>query len=455
MWRRQLTYLNIWINHQKRKPLIIRGARQVGKSTLVREFCAAENLKLHEINLEQHRDLKAALASNNGMRILQEFQLIVNHGNINILGSLLFIDEIQAIPQALEALRYIQEAAPSLPIIAAGSLLEFTLSDHDYSMPVGRIEYLFMGPLTFEEFVQAAGEVSLLNYLRTYRLSDGVFSNIAHDKLIEFYRIFCTVGGMPEAADVFFQTHDFSASRRAQGSVVTTYRDDFAKYAKGADLIRLQKMLDHVTICLGEKVKYSKVDPDVRSTDLKKALFLLHRAQVIELAYHSSGSIVPLRAQADLNIFKPYYLDCGLISYTLGSSTSMAQTKQMAHEGKLAEQFIAQHLLTFGDTMLRQDLYYWLREGRHSNAEVDFLFAIDGNIFPIEVKSGKAGSLKSLHQFVATKRSKLAIRFSQSPPELSPVTYTLTNNSNKGTFRLLSLPFYLVGQLERLVIEAV
>jgi len=416
----------------------------------------AAKLTLHEVNLEKHKELKSVLASNNAEKIFREFQIVIGRGNIDTPGALLFIDEIQAIPEALEALRYITEGAPGLPIIAAGSLLEFSLSDHEYSMPVGRVEYMFMGPLVFEEFLIAAGETVLFDYLKNFRMSDGVFSAVAHDRLLDYYRLFLLIGGMPEAADVYLSTKDLTAMRKVQGSIVTTYRDDFAKYAKGAELLRLQKMLDHVSVSIGEKIKYSNVDPDAKSTDIKRALFLLHKAQVVELAYHASGGAAPLRAQSKFNIFKPYYLDCGLISYMHGD-ISLKLTSPRLIDGKLAEQFIAQHLLALGDPMTRPELYYWLREAKQSNAEVDFLIALRGDIFPVEVKSGTAGVLKSLHQFMASKDSRLAIRFSQNIPDLSEVTYRLTNRSDhrsdSGTFKLLSLPFYMVGQLERVVGE--
>jgi predicted AAA+ superfamily ATPase len=169
----------------------------------VRNFAATHTLSLHEVNLERHKELRPTISSNNPHKILQEFQLVVNQGNINSPNSLLFIDEIQSIPDALEALRYLAEAYPELPIVAAGSLLEFTLSDHDYSMPVGRVEYFFMGPLVFEEFLLAAGENALLDYTKHFRMGRAEFSELAHHKLLDLYRLFCVVGGMPEAVDVY------------------------------------------------------------------------------------------------------------------------------------------------------------------------------------------------------------------------------------------------------------
>jgi predicted AAA+ superfamily ATPase len=450
--RRQLKQLITWLKGPRRKPIIIRGARQVGKSTLVREFAAAHALTLHEVNLERHKELRPAINSNDPEKILQEFQLVVNRGSISSPGSILFIDEIQSIPEALEALRYLAERYPDLPIVAAGSLLEFTLADHEYSMPVGRIEYLFMGPLVFEEFILAAGEDALLEYMNHFQMGKGEFSELAHTKLLDLYRLFCVVGGMPEAVDIYLSTRDFAATRRVHGSLVSTYRDDFAKYAKGSELARLERMLDFISVSLGEKIIYSRVDPDAKSSDLKRALFLLHKAQLVDLAYHSTATTFPLRAGANFKVFKPFYLDCGLISFINSGSKSIAEQLKGAHEGKLAEQFVAQHLIARADPISRPELYYWLREGKQSNAEVDFIITIGSAVFPVEVKSGSAGALRSLHQFVALRSTPLAVRFSQNRPELTELQYSLSHTGQQGKFKLLTLPLYMVGEVERLVV---
>lgn len=453
MHRKQQEYIQSWFSRPKRKPLIIRGARQVGKSTLVRDFAAHNNHTLHEVNLEEHRELAPVFQTNNAARIFQELQFVIGKGSVTKPSSILFLDEIQAIPHALEALRYLAEHAPSLPIVCAGSLLEFALGEKNFSMPVGRIEYLFMGPVSFEEFLLASQEQELLEYLRKYSLHDGNFSCIAHEKLIHLYRIFCVVGGMPEVSHCYLQTQDFREVRRMQSALISTYRDDFGKYATGSSLRHLQKMLDYVAISLGEKVKYVNVDRDAKSGDLKKALFLLTKAQVIELAYHTSGSGLPLRGQVNENIFKPYYVDCGLISYLLGNQTPTSRLMMGADEGKLAEQFIAQHIVGLGEPWEKQELFYWLREEKQKNAEVDFLIACHGNILPLEVKSGKTGTLKSLHQFMAIKHAPCAVRFSVMPAQVDEVLFAVSQGKTTGSFQLISLPFYLVEQVERIVKE--
>jgi predicted AAA+ superfamily ATPase len=220
MWREQLPWLERWLNKPSRKPLVVRGARQVGKSTLVRQFAAARGLTLHEINFERARGLDAAFASNDVPRILTELQLVCRKGAVDAPGSLLFLDEIQAVPQALPALRYFLEQRPSLPVIAAGSLLEFVLAARDFSMPVGRVEYLFMGPMKFEEYLAAAGDADLVELLQAWVLGTP-FAEIAHRRLLERLRDYLMVGGMPEAVSTYHyceslsrRQHHGSAERR-------------------------------------------------------------------------------------------------------------------------------------------------------------------------------------------------------------------------------------------------
>jgi uncharacterized protein len=445
--------LHTWLLSRNRKPLIIRGARQVGKSTLVRNFALSQNLILHEVNLEKHPQLKPAFESNSSETILQEIQLVCRCGALKDENALLFIDEVQSIPAALTALRYLYEDRPKLAIICAGSLMEFTLGELRQSMPVGRVEYLFMGPLSFEEFLQAAGEQDLLETMRAFQ-SGAEFPATAHRRLIEWQRLFLLIGGMPEAADSYLATKDFDQVASVHASIANTYRDDFAKYARGHELVRLQKVFDYVPLALGRKVKYVKIDREMRAAELRKAIDLLHKAQVIALALHTDASGMPLPAGVDETVFKPYFLDCGLAHYLSGNriiSLEQIKSRSFINEGPLAEQFVAQHLLYFGDRRSRPALYYWLREGRSANAEVDFVIGVEGKVIPVEVKAGESGSLKSLHQFIGAKGQRLAVRLDLNPPSMQRVSQSIPNFSSKISFDLMSLPTYMVEQLPRLL----
>ena len=411
-----------WLNSGHRKPLVVRGARQVGKSTLIRQFAASQGLVLHEINLERHLDLESLFKTHNVKEILQELEYLCGQGSINTPGSLLFLDEIQAVPIALATLRYFHEDFPELPVVAAGSLLEFALANHSFSMPVGRIEYLFMGPVSFEEFLEARDEDRLLSLIRQYQLGDS-FPRSAHAKLLELQREYLLVGGMPESVQRYLESSDLAESFQVQASVVETYRDDFSKYAGEADLKRIHKVFDSVPLTAGDKFKYANVDPQIPSRDIRKAVDLLAKAGIVTLVFHTDASGIPLRATQNERVFKSYFLDCGLMNRICGISRitldEMTERK-FINEGRLAEQFIAQHLLYQGRLDERPSLNYWLREGRTGNAEVDFVIQQGSQILPVEVKAGKSGTLRSLQQFIYQKSVSLGIRFDLNRPAFCP-----------------------------------
>jgi len=443
-----------WYERKHRKPLVIRGARQVGKSTLVRNFAKKNNLALFEINLERNPGLEKTFKKLDMAEILREIEYLCGKGKINPGNSILFLDEIQAAPPAVKALRYFYEDFPGLAVVAAGSLLEFTLSDHSYSMPVGRIEYLFLGPMTFEEFLQAKGEADLLDLISSYDFKYN-FPDSAHHKLLKLQREYLLVGGMPEAVQRYVETGDFEDVIDVHSSIIETYRDDFAKYARGSDFLRLQKVFDYVPSAAGEKIKYRNIDENAQARDLRKAVDLLAKANVITCVYHSKSSGIPLKAGKKEKIFKMYFLDVGLMNRVCGVQRiplSTLESRDFINEGKMAEQFIEQHLLYSGRATETPQLFYWLREGRSANAEVDFVLQLDDEIVPVEVKAGKSGSLKSLHRFAYEKNSNRAVRFDLNPPSTMRVSHKIGNGDGTAevNFLLLSLPVYMVGQLPRI-----
>ncbi len=447
-----------WLNTSHRKPLVIRGARQVGKSTLVRRFARGNNLTLHEVNLERHPGLVSVFKSNNPVLILQELEYICGKGGIKTEKDLLFLDEILAVPEAIAALRYFYEDCPHIPLIAAGSLLEFALSKHSFSMPVGRIQYLFLEPMSFMEMLTAMGEHSLLTLLGNYQPGDH-FPMTAHDRLLELQRIFLLTGGMPEAVQRYIESGgDREQVFDVHASITQTYKDDFAKYARQATLLMLHKIFDYVPHGIGEKFKYVRVDPNIQARDVRKGLDLLIMAQVIRKACHTDGSGLPLRATLNERVFKLFFLDCGLVNHLCGITritVDALKNRSFINEGKIAEQFIAQHLACLGRPTSPSVLTYWLREGRSINAEVDFLVQLEQHIVPIEVKAGKSGSLKSLLQFAYQKKVQTAVRFDMNPPTVQRVSHKLAqaDGSKHIEFDLLSLPLYMVEQLPRVFME--
>jgi len=438
--------LKVWLSRPLtlgRKPLIVRGARQTGKSTLVRMFAEREGLDLIEVNLEKEQWLEPVFASLDAQRILREISIKVGR-KIDLARSILFLDEIQATPSALPALRYFYEDIPSLPVIAAGSLLEFTLGDHPLSMPVGRIEYLHLGPLSLQEFLQAAGDEYLLNVMKEFQPNE-VFPEAAHRQLLARLREYLMVGGMPEAVRVYLSTErDPREVKRVQDSILATYQDDFAKYATKSELFRLQSLFRKIPGELARKVKYSRLLPDEKSRDVRAAIELLIKAKILFPVFHSDCSGVPLGAISNRDVYKLMFLDVGLAVRAMGLDwyeLLQEDERTLVNEGPLAEQFIAQNLFASADQLVAQELYYWLREGKINNAEVDFVLQRGKRIIPIEVKAGKSGTLKSLRQYCLEKSPAVALRFDLNPP----------SESQFDNIKLISLPLYMIEEVNRLI----
>lgn len=448
-----------WLQHPKRKPLILRGARQVGKSTLVRNFSQKQKLTLAEVNLERHPRLDAVFQTKDTKKIIAELESLTQV-RLRNPGTLLFLDEIQAAPNALPALRYFWEEEPSLPVIAAGSLLEFLLSEHDFSMPVGRVDYLHLGPMTFEEYLMAAGDDYLLDLLLNFKLGETI-PETAHEKLLERQREFLFVGGMPESILAAIESKSFIEASRVQRSILQTYQDDFAKYATTPKERRLvQKILDSLPKLIGKKAKYSEISRDDRSGEVRHAVELLIQARLLLPAYHTNASELPLKADQDRDTYKLYFLDVGLFNHVSGlewTHVSRLSDRELINEGTLAEQYVAQHLAYASGGLEPPELHYWLRESRSQNAEVDFLISRGREILPIEVKAGKSGTLKSLLQLMQSKNLKTAIRFDLNPPSRLEVEHKLsgpthaTHGRTEVAFTLHSFPLYMADFLERIL----
>lgn len=439
-------HIAAWLRKAGRKPLVIRGARQVGKSTLVRQAADAGGLTLYDVNLERHPELQLVFGTMDPRRILREIELVVRKGPIDSTRGLLFLDEIQAVPAAIAALRYLYEERPDLPIVAAGSLLEFTLSEHSFSMPVGRVEYYHLGPMSFGEFLVANRQEELEHYLQAYR-SPADFSAVAHDGLMTLLRDYLFTGGMPEAVKSFVDDHDPESVRDIHLSILNTYRDDFAKYADRNQLQRLRRVFEYVPAAIGKKFMYAQVNREWKAREIRAAVDLLAQAGIIHRVHHVSGAGIPLGAGAVDRVFKPLFLDVGLMNTACGASPLTLhefESQRFLHEGALAEQFVGQHLLYAAGAQSKPELFYWLREGKNANAEIDYVIPVGGRVVPVEVKAGACGSLRSLHQFVAAYAAPSALRFDLNPPSLQRVRHEAITPRGKQNvlFDLMSLPLY-------------
>ena len=459
MHRHQIEHLQRWLHSVRRKPLVIRGARQVGKSTLVELFCEAAGLDLVAVNLERHPDLAGAFAESNDPASLLNLVGAVA-GKAVSGGSLVFLDEIQAAPHALVSLRYFLEDMPERPVVAAGSLMEFTLAEHSFSMPVGRIEYLHLGPMTFTEFLKGIGKEQLAEEIEGFEWAGGgeppVLHPLIHGRLLEALRLYQFVGGMPEAVAAYAESGDLRTVTAVQASIVETYQDDFPKYAARRDSARMLRVFNFAARQVGRKVKYSNVSPDEQSATIRRDIDLLAMARVVAKVTHSHCTGLPLQAELKETVFKLVFLDIGLMNALCGLDWQAvrAQTEfDLMNAGPAAEQFIGQHLQHLLAERPNRELTYWLREGRSNNAEVDYVAEFGGRILPIEVKAGKAGTMKSLHQFVAERGTPLAVRFDANPPALQAVEAQVRhrNGARKVEYELLSLPLYLVERLPEIV----
>jgi uncharacterized protein len=451
MYRQQLSYLYKWIKETKRKPILIRGARQVGKSTLVHLLAEQSQLELVELNFERNPELVGLFKSNDPQKICQLISLQTGK-TIQNNTTLLFLDEIQKATEAIVALRYFYEELPQLHVICAGSLLEFTLAEGGFPMPVGRIEYLHLGPMSFNEFLIALNEKLLADYICEFEIDDEMELSI-HLKIIDFLKIYFVVGGMPESVKAYIEDKTYQKSEQVKQSILSTYRDDFGKYALISHHELIRKLFNKLPAILGNKFKYSQISSEIKSSTIATALNQLCLARVASKIHHSSANGIPLGAEQNDRFFKVLFLDIGLVSTNLGLNylNLMDETElDFVNKGSLAEQFIGQHLLYSMPFYQEPMLHYWAREKKSSSAEVDYVISFGQKIIPIEVKAGKTGQMKSMHLFITEKQSSLGVRFNSEPPTQMEVTNKLSDGSSI-QYQFLSLPLYMVDQLERLI----
>lgn len=457
MHRDQFRFLDDWLAAPNRKPLIVRGARQVGKSTLVRLFAERCGRPLVEVNLERHPDLGPAFARNDPAYLLNVLEALPGVGPISP-DNLLFLDEIQAVPESVPALRYFREDMPELPVLAAGSLLDFALADHASPMPVGRVGYLHMGPMTFTEHLEAVGAEGLARAIQAFQIERGLDPAI-HNRLMAALRTYFFTGGMPEAVQAFARSGRLRDIAEVHNAIVDTYREDLPKYVGSQGLADMVNVFNFAARNVGRKVKYAHFSREDTAAATKARIELLCMARVLAKVVRSHCNGLPLQAEADPRAYKLLFMDVGLMNAVCGLGWTaierMNQTR-LVNEGAMAEQFIGQHLQALLAASANRELSYWLREGRSANAEVDYVAAFDGRVVPIEVKAGASGGLKSLHQFVAEKGAPLAVRFDATPPTAQRVRTRVQRGGMQAEvdYRLLSLPLYLVERLPALVDEA-
>lgn len=436
-----------WKNKKNRKPLVLRGARQTGKTTLVRKF-SGQFKNFIELNLEKDPLRKIFASITDTRDIVQSIEGLTNQ-RIIPGETLLFLDEIQNSANAIKSLRYFYEEMPDLHVISAGSLLEVRMKNEGWSFPVGRIEFLYLFPVTFDEFLLADNERIIFESLMNYQAGDS-FPVPLHDKLINLLADYMVVGGMPEAVSEYISSRNFASIRKCQEILVSSFKEDFVKYSKSFEVEYLKLIWDRVPFEIGKRIKYSKLaGSHTRSKNISNAFDVLHDAMLIERIYPTVATAPPL-VKKPRAAFKAAFLDIGLCTHALNLTRDQIKEDLIAtaYRGALFEALISQELLAM-DIYNRGALYFWVREEKSASSELDFLVQVGNKLVPIEVKSGSQGALKSLHQFLRRSGLNFGLRIYSGPLRLESYTITLPGREQLN-YDLLSLPFYLTFRLPEL-----
>ncbi|MBR5983548.1 MAG: ATP-binding protein [Bacteroidales bacterium] len=439
--RDAISQLKEWAESDHRKPLIVRGARQVGKTSVVKEFGRSFENFIY-VNLEDkiYRDIFDNFV-NLDYLLVQLYAL--NGKPIRKGKTLIFFDEIQNSAEAIKQLRYFYEDKPEIYVIAAGSLLETLINVH-LSFPVGRVQYMAMHPCSFREFLVATGSEHIRRYIEEHPEHASAF----HDTLMSAFRSYMLVGGMPEAVAMFVETKDVLSLDGIYESLLRSYRDDVEKYARNNSqgaIIRF--IIDKGWTQVASKITLGKfAGSEYRAREMGEAFRTLERAYLLELVYPNSNTIPPVLPQ-HTRAPKLIWLDVGLVNYAANIRKDIFVASDVVDvwRGAIAEQVVAQELLTLSDNVNAQR-YFWSRP--KSDAEVDFEYMFEGKVVPIEVKSGHNAKLLSLHEFMDSCNHDVAVRVWSKPYQVDRVK----TKSGK-EFSLLNVPFYMVGFLPRILSE--
>jgi predicted AAA+ superfamily ATPase len=442
MFKRQLLLeLENWRHNKPRKPLVLRGARQVGKTTLVNQFATQFEQYIY-FNLELAEDREPFEKFTTLENLISTLFFLKNKSKAKKSTTLIFIDEIQEVPKALNILRYFYEEAPEISVIAAGSMLE-TLFDKNISFPIGRVEYKVIRPVSFPEFLSAIGETAALE-----ELTQVPVAAFAQTKLLSLFHTYALIGGMPEIVQHYATHRDLVSLGPIFDSLISGYIDDVEKYAKSiAQIVHIRHCIQSSFSQAGKRIKFEGFgNSTYKSREMGESLRTLEKALLIQLLYPCTTATLPMipdiKKSPRLQI-----LDTGLLNYFVGIQKEIIGTNDLnsIYQGTLIEHLIGQELLAFQSNALSA-LHFWVREKKESTAEVDYLFLYNGLIIPIEVKSGAAGSLKSLHSFMDLAPHDMAIRLYAGNLN---ITDAITQKGKQ--YQILSLPYYLGSQIEKYI----
>lgn len=436
-YRKIIDEFDQWLHNPERKPLVLRGARQVGKTTVVHEWSRRFKQYIH-LNLELPED-RALFQEFKNMSILMQQIFFSRNKSLALKeDTLIFIDEIQELPVAMGLLRYFYELEPTVKVIAAGSMLE-SVFNNDIHFPVGRVEYKVLRPASFPEFLGALGEEQALEQLENMPCP-----NFAHERLLQLYREYAITGGMPEVVNKYARNRDLKTLRPVYDSLIASYLEDVEKYAQNdVRVLHLRHAIRASLQLAGQRIQFAGFGQSAyRSREMGEALRALEKVWLVQLIYPTSSATLPLipdlRKSPRLQI-----LDTGLLNYFVGLQKEMLLTQELSsvYRGIMMEHLSGQELLAHRYEAM-SSLAFWSRDKNSSSAEVDFVELFDGMVIPIENKSGKTGTLRSLHQFMEIAPHRFAVRLYAGRLEI-----TEARTPRGQSFRLLNLPYYLGTQL--------
>jgi len=436
-YRKIIDEFDQWLNNPERKPLVLRGARQVGKTTVVHEWSRRFKQYIH-LNLELPED-RALFQEFKNMSILMQQIFFSRNKSLALKeDTLIFIDEIQELPVAMGLLRYFYELEPTVKVIAAGSMME-SVFNNDIHFPVGRVEYKVLRPASFPEFLGALGEEQALEQLENMPCP-----NFAHERLLQLYREYAITGGMPEVVNKYARNRDLKTLRPVYDSLIASYLEDVEKYAPNdVRVLHLRHAIRASLQLAGQRIQFAGFGQSAyRSREMGEALRALEKVWLVQLIYPTSSATLPLipdlRKSPRLQI-----LDTGLLNYFVGLQKEMLLTQELSsvYRGIMMEHLSGQELLAHRYEAM-SSLSFWSRDKNSSSAEVDFVELFDGMVIPIENKSGKIGTLRSLHQFMEIAPHCFAVRLYAGRLEI-----TEARTPRGRSFRLLNLPYYLGTQL--------
>lgn len=457
-YRRAVEELKNWYKNPRKKPLVIRGARQVGKTTAVRLAAQELGVKLVEINLERHSELNAQFQRYQLDEILFSASLITGETIKPDNPLILFLDEAQATPAAYSCLRYFSEDMPNLAVILTGSLLDQVLQNQQLSSPVGRIEPYFMGPLHFDEFLLAIGAENEYHALNQLTLGNmHLIPDSLHQHLLTLVRRYTLMGGMPYCVQLGIENNfNHAHILKYQIALLQTYRDDFAKYNGSQKATLLNAYFNGILGQVGRQFSHKQAQElaQMSSGDNRQLNLAIEHFIAARLFYrvlHSYANTVPLGAETKIRISKFLFIDIGLLLAARGipAQNLMEAKLELAGKGELAEQWVGQQLLYSKATYVNPELYYWHPPKSEGQAEIDYLYVHGNEIIPVEVKSGSKAGIKSLHSYVIKQQAQRGLRISSDKPLVEQLT--ARQNKNERPFELINLPFYLLNQIERLL----